>query len=253
MTNPGSRPSRFALARHATGEIALPDVSDPRAAAFLDALAAERARTEPFDFEVLRARSERLVDPAPPAPATPWWRRAWYAVPLLAVAAALVIGLRALPDASVKCGPDDTTGLCAGNRLKGDADLGFYVLRGDQVYPGDLDELFRAGDRLQFTYRGPYSTLVLLSVDGDGRVSTFYPEAGEDGVAIVPGDRHVLEGSIILDDAPGPEIFLGFFGEGWTVTRARAAAAGAWASGGAAGLVALAEDPTVSALVLERE
>ena len=260
MINTGSRPSRLALARHATGEARLPDalVAQPDAAAFLASLEAERARVEPFDFEVLRARSERLGDEAPPTSATaPWWRRTWFAAPVLALAAAL-FAVRA-PDPAARP-PADATDAAAStppesgpNRLKGEADLGFYVLRGDRVYPGDPSETFRAGDRLQFTYRGPYSSLVLLSVDGDGRLTVFYPEAGERGVPLVPGDRHVLDGSIVLDDAPGPEVFLGFFGDGWTVSRAREAALAAYASGGAAALVALADEPSVSAVPLERE
>ncbi|MFN7144184.1 MAG: hypothetical protein ACK4YP_10430, partial [Myxococcota bacterium] len=120
-------------------------------------------------------------------------------------------------------------------------------------YPGDTDAVFRAGDRLQFTYRTPHARLVLLSVDGDGHFTLFYPEAGENGVPVTPGERHVLDGSLILDDAPGPEVFLGFFGDAWTVSRARDAALRAWEAGGAEALVKLAEDPTVSALALERE
>lgn len=242
MINPGARPSRLALGRHATGE-AVVDTSAPTSQAFLAALEAERARVEPFDFEVLRARAARLDErpTAAPAPATPWWRRVWFAVPVLAVAAAAVVALRVPTERPTHV-------------LKGsEGDLGFYVLRDGQVYPGDTDAVFRAGDRLQFTYRTPHSRLVLLSVDGDGHFTLFYPEAGEAGVPVTPGDRHVLDGSLILDDAPGPEVFLGFFGDDWTVSRARDAALRAWEAGGTDALVRLADDPTVSALALERE
>lgn len=239
MINPGTRPSRLTLARHATGETSI-DVSNVSHQAWLASLEAERARVEPFDFESIRARSERLVDPpVRSAPvASPWWRRLFVAVPLLAMAVALLV-LR----------PSGPT-----SRLKGDADLGFYLLRGDQVYPGDPDAVFHEGDRLQFTYRGAYDRLVLLSIDGDGALTVFYPEAGEAGVAIIPGDRHVIDSSIVLDDAPGPEVFLGFFGDDWGVARAREAAQQAYAEGGVAALVALAEaDPAVSILSLEKE
>jgi hypothetical protein len=248
MINPGTRPSRLALARHATGEAPLPS-PDPTTQRWLAGLAAERARMEPFDFEVLRARAARLADEPPArreAAAPPWYRRVWLAVPLLAFAAAAVIAVRA-PDGD--CGPGDLP--C--NRIKGDVDLGFFVLRDGRVYPGDPGERLRAGDRVQFTYRAPYASVVLLSVDGLGRLTVYYPEAGERGVAIVPGERHVLDGSILLDDAPGPEVFLAFFGEAWTVSRARDTVEDTLGSEGVAGLAALAEDPTIAALPLEKE
>ena len=236
MINPGTRPSRLELGRHATGEVRLDVGEHP----YLSALEAERARVEPFDFEVLRARSERLVDPAPArtTPTTPWWRRFQLLMPVLAVAAAALFLL-----------PHDVT-----NRLKGDADLGFYLLRGDDVLPGAPDAVFHEGDRIQFSYRGPYSRLILLSVDGDGFLTRYYPESGEVGVAIIPGSRGLLDGSIVLDDAPGPEVFLGFFGDDWTVSDAKTVALDAWAEGGADALVDLGEDdPTITALPLEKE
>lgn len=245
--NDGSRPSRLDLARQATGETA-PGAggnagggaggSAGGSAAHLAALEAERARVEPFDWAGIRARAVRLEEEPAPRRAAPWWRRLTLAVPLLALAGALLVYVR---------GPD--------NRTKGDADIGFYVLRGGQVHPGDPDEPVRAGDRLQFTYpAGPRSQMVLLSLDGDGRVSVFYPDTGDAPVAIVPGERHVLEGSIILDDAPGPEVFVGFFGDAWTVARSREAAIDAWEAGGTDGVRELAAaDPDISVLVLEKD
>lgn len=200
---------------------------------------------EPFDFEAIRARSERLEDP-PARPATvaaPWWRRVLYAVPLLVVATALFLIV-----------PKGTALLERGNRMKGEADLGFYLLRDDQVYPGDPDAVFHEGDRLQFTYRAAEDRLVLLSIDGLGHLTLYYPEAGEAGVPITPGDRHVLDSSILLDDAPGPEVFLGFFGGEWGASRARETAERVYDEGGAAALEAFADgDPSVSALLLEKE
>ncbi len=64
-----------------------------------------------------------------------------------------------------------------GVRAKGGADLDFFVLQ-----------------------------------DGGGAVSLYYPERGDEPVAIDPYGRRVLEGSIVLDDAPGPEVFIAVFG-----------------------------------------
>ena len=224
--------SRLVLARQATGEIPS-DGADP---AFLAALEAEKARTPAFDWEALNARVARLDRGNVVSGPSTWWRVARVAAPVLALAAAALLYVRA-----------------PSNRLKGDADLGFYLLRDGEVLPGDPDAVYHAGDRLQFTYRGPYDRLVLLSIDGNGTLTVFYPEYGETGVPLVPGERHVLEGSIQLDDAPGPEVFLGFFGDSWTVTEARAFAEDAWRDGGADELVhAAEEEPTLVALPLER-
>lgn len=232
--NDGSRPSKLAMARVLTGETSGDTSRDAVDVSFLDAVEAERARVDPFDFEILRARAHRLEEAPPTRPAR---SRLWWFVPVLALAAALFLVVRPPP-----------------NRLKGDTDLGFYVLRGAQVYPGDPDATFREGDHLQFTYRaGLNEALVLLSVDGDGRLSVFYPEQGDRPVPIVPGDRHVLDGSVILDDAPGPEVFVAFFGERWDVPAASDLAGDTFAAGGVEALQLLSErDPDIAVLVLDK-
>jgi hypothetical protein len=248
MINPGTRPSRLTLARRATGETSGPDVSDVSTetsdvSRWLAALDAERARVEPFDYAAIRARAERL-DETPtrriPAPA-PWWRRLLYLVPVLAIAAALLLVVAPPPTSPT-------------NRVKGESDLGFYVLRDGQVYAGKAGDTFREGDRLRFTTRAAQDRLVLLSIDGAGHLTLFYPEAGEAGVLIVPGEVHKLDSSIELDDAPGPEVFVGFFGDAWSVSRARETAQRVYDEGGHVALEAFARgEPSVSALLLEKE
>jgi len=93
-------------------------------------------------------------------------------------------------------------------RLKGAVDLSFYVMQEGSVHPGVEGEVLREGDRIQFTYLAAgHESVVLLSIDGDGVVTVFYPEVGEDPEPVVPDGPRVLEGSIELDDAPGPEVF----------------------------------------------
>jgi hypothetical protein len=139
------------------------------------------------------------------------------------------------------------------NRSKGDVDLGFYLLRDGQVLPGDPDGPVQVGDRIQFTtHAGSNDSMVLLSIDGSGQLTVFYPASGEKPEPVIPGETHVLEGSIRLDDAPGPETFVAFYGVE-SVSEARERALGAWKEEGIAGLRALAEDdPDVALLVLAR-
>lgn len=228
--NRGDRPSRLDQGRRLSGE-----QSGPVDPAYAEAIAAEVV--EPFDFVAIRARAARIEDPpSAPAPA-PWWRKAWIALPILAAAALLVTFL-----------PTES------ERVKGTVDLSFYVLDGDRAVLGDATATFRAGDRLQFSYlAGGYTELILLSIDGTGSVSSWYPAEGEEGVPVTPGGRHVLEGSIVLDEAPGPEVFLAFFGE-WSRGEAESEARAYWDRGGVDALRGLAEeDPTIVALALRKE
>lgn len=263
--NDGSRPSRLELGRAWSGEVS----SDHRDPAFDAALAA--TPVAPFDFQALLARAARLderpadglVDvpdgpdaepadsprpdarraPAPPPP-RPTARRATgasrgplaYVAMAVAAAVALLVAVR----------PGE-------GRLKGGhSDLGYYVQRGDQVFPGDPASPVRAGDAVQFTYRTTAEGLVLLSVDADGVISVFWPSRGDAAVPVTPGERRVLEGSVVLDDAPSPEVFVGFFGD-WTVARAREEAAATYADGGIDAVSALADDDELDVATLSLE
>lgn len=221
--NDGARPSRLRLGRAATGEI--PPISGPEAARYAAELDEARAQLAPFDAAILRAAAERVQDPRPVPTPAPWVRRLWV-LPSLALAfAALLVVL-----------PRGDT-----NRPKGSVDLDFLVLRDGMVQPGQHGGAYKAGDRLQFTYRADgLDRLVLLSIDGAGTLTVFYPAAGDEPVPVVPGDRHVLEGSIELDDAPGPEVFVAIFGPS-SVEEAEEMALDAYKHGGADGLDALAK------------
>ncbi len=234
--NDGSRPSALRIARHHTGEEPLSAAELAGAAAELAALEAEKGRVPAFDWTVLSAAAHRVEQPRTPAvaPRRSWW---WGFLPALAVGLVLVF-MRIPPE---------------GNRLKGEVNLGFYLLRDGQVLPGDPDGPVRADDRIQFTYHAAtYDSIVLLSLDGRGQLTVFYPETGEEPQPVIPGETHVLEGSIRLDDAPGPETFIAFYGVD-SVSEARERAQGAWKEEGIAGLRALAaQSPDVALLVLER-
>lgn len=235
--NDGARPSRLALALALTGEAE--PIEGPEAEAYAAEVQAAKAALPAFDFEVLRAASERLDEHplARPEPeAAPWWRR-FFIVPVLALAAAALISVN-LPDEPSR-------------RSKGSADLDFLVLRDGQVTPGVEGEALSAGDRVQFTYDADgLDSLVLLSVDGAGTLSQFYPARGDTPVAVVPGERRVLEGSIVLDDAPGPELFVAVFGPS-DVEEAKELVMQAWEAGGAAAVQALKDsDPALDVVTI---
>ncbi len=50
--------------------------------------------------------------------------------------------------------------------------------------------------------------LVLLGMDGTGTVSRYVPVGGEVSAPFQPGQAAPLADSLLLDDAPGPEVFV---------------------------------------------
>lgn len=248
--NDGSRPSKLELGRRHTGELPLQGSAEE--AAFSEQIAAPGLAA--FDWEILSKAAARVPDEdplmalprselperaAPEAPVQAWWRRlklAWV-VPILVAAVALVSVLPERHHAGVK----------------GVVDLDFMLQRDGQMMPGTDAELFHAGDRLQFSYRAPgYEDLVLVGVDGTGLATVYYPQTGELPHPIVPGERHFLEGSIELDDAPGPEVFVAVFGSG-SVGEARDLALDAYEEDGVLGLEQLVELPGVDVVRIDKE
>lgn len=241
--NDGGRPSRLALGRDRTGEQALP-VSQrelPSSRAWAAAVAA--SQPAPFDAARLRARAAELNDEVAPHSASGMllFRRWLPAAGLvLAAAAAFAIFMR----------PPEMEGP---NHIKGEAELDFTLLREGQPTPGNVAEPVRAGDMLQFSYRGSSDQLVLVGVDGRGTVVAYYPDEGESPVRVIPGERHVLDGSILLDDAPGPEIFVAYFGE-TRVSDVKELVRSEFRAGGIDAVVALdVGRPDIALLVLDKE
>ncbi|MCP4805460.1 MAG: DUF4384 domain-containing protein [Proteobacteria bacterium] len=241
--NDGSRPDRVELARRLTGELDRTD--DPAEAALLAEVEAAAPGLAAFDWEILGKAANRLdadeertterlpdLEEAP----TPWWRR-WWLVPALVAALMLVVVV--IPD-------DPYRG------AKGEAEIDFMVMRDGTVQPGDETAVFHQGDRLQFSYRTTgLSDVVLVSVDGAGTLSVFYPQDGDQPLDIIPGERHFLEGSIELDGAPGPEVFVAVFGAG-SVDEARELVRTAYGDGDHDAVEALGDLPGVDSLRIEK-
>lgn len=247
--NDGSRPSRVHLARLLTGE-EQPVPGESEAA--LEAFAADVGSSSPppLDIAELRKRAAALPEadlqagigrpvPRPAGVVVPLFRRiAPTLASALAIAAVALFVLRPPEPGAV--------------RIKGEATLGFDVSRGSQAFRGADDTVVQAGDRIRFHYgSGGAETLVLVGVDATGTVQTYWPEEGDAPFPILPGD-HLLAGSVQLDNAPGPEIFVAAF-DGRTADLVAELVAAAWTEGGVEAVVELDElRSDVAVLVLDK-
>jgi len=222
--NDGKRPSHFELARRATGETT-GEVPDE----FRSALESAKARVRPFDWEVLSKHAAR-IDEEPVAARSrprPWL---WALFPTLVAAMAILV---LVPTQQ------------SGTRTKGGAFLipsvSYHVMRGEEVFAQDALPSLREGDRVLFTVDpAGHEAMVLLSVDGTGHWTTYYPSTGSTPARVAPRPQELPE-SIQLDAAPGPEVFVAFFGV-TTVEEAMKMAEAAYRNGGVPGLQDLARE-----------
>ncbi|MED5372860.1 MAG: hypothetical protein VX899_17710 [Myxococcota bacterium] len=245
--NDGSRPSRLELGRQLTGELpeTAPELSDFQAQV-------ETAQGLPaFDWEILSSRAAQIQeDSAEPdslsspmdASAEPWWRR-WQSWGLALAFAVALIGLPALyqtPEATY-------TG------VKGDVELRFLVDGPEGFASGSEGQVLKPGDRIQFTYRAPLQqSIVLVGVDGTGQSAQYWPETGDVPLSIARDNGlQLLSGSLELDDAPGPEVFVAVFGAG-SVGEALELVEDAYAEGGHEAVQALGTLSGVDTLRIEK-
>ncbi len=252
--NDGSRPSRLALARYATGEgseveraeIAAWLADHPEGQAYLDGLEAARAEVAPFDAAALRQRAGRLPGEAPrvPTPANKPFALRWV-IPLAAAALALFVF-----NTWETTTPADLATDGPAIRLKGDAALRLYTLSAGILIAWDGAPLGE-GDVVGFRVGGAdLATLTLLSIDGLGQATLFHPAPGAPDLPAGPGADLELPFTVTLDDAPGPEVFVAAFG--LPPAQARADALAAWSSGGADALAAWSEAVGAATVVVEK-
>lgn len=181
--------------------------ADPRARARLAALRAEAAA---FTGDAATASVrilERLEEvEAPPPVALAGWRRL---VPLFAVAAGALVVAPLVNDET--SGPETTLT----TRTKGGgAGLVMFVKDAEGVRRAQDGARLTAGDAIQFRYdAGGHPHLFVVSVDARGVVSPLYPDRAGASLAVQPEGTHVLEGSVILDDAVGPERIFAIFSD----------------------------------------
>jgi hypothetical protein len=154
-------------------------------------------------------RRERAAFAVPRARAPRRWT-----IGLAAVAAAFGVWLLASRDRH-----DD-----ANARSKGKPALSFYVKHGEVVREGGPGEVVRPNEAINFTVSTDEPAfLAIISVDGAGKVSAYYP-AGPTAAAIPAGRDQVLPRSVLLDDTLGLERVVAVFCQRPTLVAELAAA-----------------------------
>ena len=143
-------------------------------------------------------------------PPVPWWSawRSWgLGGGLVAAAAAAVLLLVLMPpalDGDASKAPAAVES--ARNRAKGGAAMRIYALRGSEQFRVTRDMVLRPGDALKFVPDlGGYDYVWILSVEESGKVSPLVPYDGYMSARLPGPPGEALPGSIILDDAVGPE------------------------------------------------
>jgi len=252
--NEGNRPSRLQLDRYATGELGDSEraaieawlVDHPEGRAHLAEVEAARAKVRPFDASRIRRSALQVLPEAPaiPTPANrpfPWRVVVGVAVVL---AAMLLLVPRLLGDRVDDPESHDI-------RFRGAGVLTLHVLDGTSLVPWTGDAL---GEGATVGFRvapGEHERVVLLSVDGAGTVTVFYPLPGEAPEPLPSGVADVsLPLTVTLDAAPGPEVFVAAFdADPLAVT---AAVRAAWQSGGAPAVAEWAKAHDADAVAVEK-
>lgn len=135
----------------------------------------------------------------------PWWQRmAPLLVPVVA-AAALLLWLNRKPDApSIEETHDDI-------RVKGAITFKVFAKRGDSVISVVDRAKLASGDAIRFIAAARSDRyLIVGSVDGRGKATIYFPYNGTRSAAVTSTPTE-LPGSIVLDDAPGPERLFALF------------------------------------------
>jgi hypothetical protein len=140
-----------------------------------------------------RAAVSQAVQRRPPRR---WWSLAALLVPVAAAAVFLLV-----PRAPLAIHEEDPAVLA-----KGGTALGIVVRREGQIFAAPSGTQVRPGDQIRFVLRSVTQRYALIaSVDGAGRANIYVPYDGKESVAVSPGQRVELDGSIELDGTLGPE------------------------------------------------
>ena len=190
---------------------------DPRAQRRLRSVREEQSSFAPTAAERFSVDVLARLD-AEPAPSGWTWPRsvAIGATGLAAVAASLLfVTPSRLPQTRSKGGVEarPATVTPSTDRFRSPT-LEMFVKDAAGIRPGTDGMRLSAGDWVQFRYKADGHThLLVVSIDDDGVIAPLYPDRPGTSVAILPDGWHVLAGSIILDDAVGPERIFALFSD----------------------------------------
>jgi hypothetical protein len=165
----------------------------------------EHCRARMAEIEAARAEFQKAAPSLPSLPAdrgTARPRRRWAvwggggAALAAAAAAALILFVR---------------GNDAGTRIKGGARIAFYVEHAGKMRAGKAGERVAPGDTVQLVYSSvdPFYGAI-LSVDGAGQVSRYFPE-GDRATALPAGRDQSFPRSTQLDEVLGHETLYALF------------------------------------------
>ncbi|MFT3693769.1 MAG: DUF4384 domain-containing protein [Kofleriaceae bacterium] len=166
--------------------------------------ACERCRGDEAKAAELRAHFTAFVLPRGVI-AKPKMRWGWFAVMAFGLAAA--IALLVMWPRKVEQPPELA--------IKGDATWQLFANRAGQTFAVHDGAPLAAGDSVRFVVTPNGARYVLVvSVDGAGNASIYYPYGGTRSIALAPGEARIeLPGSIVLDAAPGPERVFALFSD----------------------------------------
>jgi hypothetical protein len=188
-----SHPSSLIIDALAAGSLAGAEATEARA--HVEGCA--RCRGDLAAAEAACAHFTRVVLPRTIGALRPrrrWWLFAPVLVPALAVLALVLWQRRTVEDPIL----DDI-------RIKGGMTFQVFANRGGEVIAVRDGTSLRAGDQIRFVVgSGGPAFLLLVSIDGAGTATVYYPYGGERSgpISKLPSE---LPGSIVLDAAPGPE------------------------------------------------
>lgn len=165
----------------------------------------ERCRGELEAMQAAHARFRRDVLPRtlPGIREHLSWRRFWPGalLPTLALTAAALMMITVHHSPS----PHEP-------RAKGGVAMQVFLHEPGGARPARDAERATAGDELRFVVEPdglPY--LLVASVDGTGAASVYFPFDGAQSAPLASAPRQELPGSVVLDEAPGPERIFALF------------------------------------------
>lgn len=184
--------------------------------------------------------------------AAPTWTKVrLIAIAMAAGAVTLVVSMVFVPVVSPSSDPIDG--------LKGATDLQAARLRDGDVQPVEPETTVRPGDEIQFRVdTGRYDHVIVLGMDGTGKIAVYQPLGGGHSVVVEPGAGRTLDPAFRLDDAPGPEVYVAIFTDEAVASKDAEDLLRAWADAGGATSLAVGAPETalggaVEVLFLDKE